>query len=261
METHSSILARRIPVNGGAWWATVYGVARSWTWLSTHTHMQFVFCVCKVAFWTSHAEVLHSSCLGGWDGQFTPLSHSLTLLAVSYWSNWITFWITFHFRRVNSMFLTWRSVRTDRRCDPWLSSKVGLGAGWSTHILTPETPWWGIKPPCNYWAGCRVWRSYIWDVGSLRTRLWASGDSLCTQVFQLHNLGVGGLELLSTGTVTDTRWGSQATGGIQAHCPLHRNTSPPLTGKLGFQSTDVTFSIAHCLNISHGVDRMWTHKG
>ena len=23
-----------------AWWATVYGVAKSWTWLSTHTHMR-----------------------------------------------------------------------------------------------------------------------------------------------------------------------------------------------------------------------------
>ena len=24
------------PMNRGAWWATVYGVAKSWTWLSTH---------------------------------------------------------------------------------------------------------------------------------------------------------------------------------------------------------------------------------
>ena len=30
MATHSSILARRIPwTEGGAWWATVYGVAES----------------------------------------------------------------------------------------------------------------------------------------------------------------------------------------------------------------------------------------
>ena len=26
------------PVDRGAWWATVHGVAKSWTWLSTHVH-------------------------------------------------------------------------------------------------------------------------------------------------------------------------------------------------------------------------------
>ena len=31
MTTHSSILAWRIPVNRGAWWATVHGVTRSGT--------------------------------------------------------------------------------------------------------------------------------------------------------------------------------------------------------------------------------------
>ena len=30
MATHSSILALRIPMNRGAWQATVYGVAKSW---------------------------------------------------------------------------------------------------------------------------------------------------------------------------------------------------------------------------------------
>ena len=34
METHSSILAWRIPIDRGAWWATVHGVAKSQTWLS-----------------------------------------------------------------------------------------------------------------------------------------------------------------------------------------------------------------------------------
>ena len=29
METHSSILAWRIPMDRGAWWATVHGVAKS----------------------------------------------------------------------------------------------------------------------------------------------------------------------------------------------------------------------------------------
>ena len=34
MATHSSILAWRIPVDRGAWWATVHGVAKSQTQLS-----------------------------------------------------------------------------------------------------------------------------------------------------------------------------------------------------------------------------------
>ena len=34
MATHSSILAWRIPMDRGAWWATVNGVARRWTELS-----------------------------------------------------------------------------------------------------------------------------------------------------------------------------------------------------------------------------------
>ena len=34
MAPHSSILAWRIPIDRGAWWATVHGVTKSWTWLS-----------------------------------------------------------------------------------------------------------------------------------------------------------------------------------------------------------------------------------
>ena len=34
MATHSSILAWRIPMDRGAWWATVQEVAKSWTRLS-----------------------------------------------------------------------------------------------------------------------------------------------------------------------------------------------------------------------------------
>ena len=36
MATHSSILAWRIPMDKGAWWATVHGVSKSLTQLSTH---------------------------------------------------------------------------------------------------------------------------------------------------------------------------------------------------------------------------------
>ena len=34
VATYSSILAWRIPMDRGAWWATVHGVAKCWTWLS-----------------------------------------------------------------------------------------------------------------------------------------------------------------------------------------------------------------------------------
>ena len=34
MATHSSILAWRILMNRGAWWATVHGITKSWTQLS-----------------------------------------------------------------------------------------------------------------------------------------------------------------------------------------------------------------------------------
>ena len=34
MATHSSILAWRIPMDRGAWWATADGVTKSWTSLS-----------------------------------------------------------------------------------------------------------------------------------------------------------------------------------------------------------------------------------
>ena len=36
MATHSSILAWRNPMDRGAWWTIVHGVANSWTGLSEH---------------------------------------------------------------------------------------------------------------------------------------------------------------------------------------------------------------------------------
>ena len=42
MATHSSILAWRIPMDRGAWWATVHGVIKSWAWLMTeHSRAQW----------------------------------------------------------------------------------------------------------------------------------------------------------------------------------------------------------------------------
>ena len=45
MATHSSILAWRISVDRGAWWATVHRAIKSWTQLkqpSTHTCVSFI---------------------------------------------------------------------------------------------------------------------------------------------------------------------------------------------------------------------------
>ena len=38
MATHSSTLVWRIPMDSGAWWAAVHGVAKSRTWLSDSVH-------------------------------------------------------------------------------------------------------------------------------------------------------------------------------------------------------------------------------
>ena len=43
MATHCSILAWRIPMDRGAWWATVHGVTKSWTWLTKV--IQIIICV------------------------------------------------------------------------------------------------------------------------------------------------------------------------------------------------------------------------
>ena len=42
--THSSVLAWRIPMNRGAWWAAVYGVAQSWTRLKRLSSSSIHFC-------------------------------------------------------------------------------------------------------------------------------------------------------------------------------------------------------------------------
>ena len=38
MATHSSILTWKIPMDRGAWWATVHGITNSGTKLSAHVH-------------------------------------------------------------------------------------------------------------------------------------------------------------------------------------------------------------------------------
>ena len=42
MATHSSILAQRIPMDKGAWWAAVHGVSKSHLQLSTAHGLKFM---------------------------------------------------------------------------------------------------------------------------------------------------------------------------------------------------------------------------
>ena len=43
MATHSSILVWKNPMDGGAWWATVHGVAKSLTQLSDLISLHFTY--------------------------------------------------------------------------------------------------------------------------------------------------------------------------------------------------------------------------
>ena len=47
METHSSILAWKIPMDKGAWWATVHGITKSRTQLSDE--VQCGTCMCTMS--------------------------------------------------------------------------------------------------------------------------------------------------------------------------------------------------------------------
>ena len=56
------------PRDGGAWWAAVYGVAQSWTWLKrlssssihTNTHIVYIFFICVCVCVTVHTKSLES---------------------------------------------------------------------------------------------------------------------------------------------------------------------------------------------------------
>ena len=58
MATHSSILAWRIPMDRGAWWATVLGVAKSRTGLSGCVHMHVVYHTVLIEFPVLYSRAL-----------------------------------------------------------------------------------------------------------------------------------------------------------------------------------------------------------
>ena len=62
IATHSSILAWRIPMDRGAWWTMVHGVAKNRALLTdlADTHMQEVFYICVPSLFISlYIGVLH----------------------------------------------------------------------------------------------------------------------------------------------------------------------------------------------------------
>ena len=64
MATHSSVLAWRIPGMGGTWWAAVYGVAQSWTWLkqlSSKDRVKIYIASKYSAEWAPLWKIIHSS--------------------------------------------------------------------------------------------------------------------------------------------------------------------------------------------------------
>ena len=79
MATHSSTLAFQ---DGGAWWATVHGVAKSWTQLSDFT---FFFSI--VPFGEGNGNPLQCSCLenpmdgGAWWAAVYGVAESWTRLS------------------------------------------------------------------------------------------------------------------------------------------------------------------------------------
>ena len=55
-------------LDGGAWWPTVHGVARSWMWLSAHAHSSFLkdmrnICMCASVFLSVHQSMVVSPLL------------------------------------------------------------------------------------------------------------------------------------------------------------------------------------------------------
>ena len=73
MATHSSILAGRIPMDRGAWRATVHGVAKSQTRMkqpSRHTHLQVAYIISTQ--FQAHSFTLTTRGLKKWDIPMSP---------------------------------------------------------------------------------------------------------------------------------------------------------------------------------------------
>ena len=75
MATHSRVLAWRILMDGGTWWAAVYGVTQSQTWLKrlSSSSSTVLYCTSPISF--------RRSC--------PPLMGTLMSLGSKWWQSWI----------------------------------------------------------------------------------------------------------------------------------------------------------------------------
>ena len=80
MATHSSVLTWRIPMDRGAWWATVHGFAKDRTWLkwfSTHTCVVILNLIfLRNCYIVSHMDALFYISTSNVQG-FLPVLHFL----------------------------------------------------------------------------------------------------------------------------------------------------------------------------------------
>ena len=70
------------PMDGGAWWATVHGVAKNWTWLSDFTHSLNLLTlhVSYISSMTGHTNLLYSS--PNFEPAYCATSHYYWLISI-----------------------------------------------------------------------------------------------------------------------------------------------------------------------------------
>ena len=86
MANHSSILAWRIPMDRGAWWATVHGVEKIQTWLSNSAYWQsFYMFICQLYNFFDNVSIQ----------AFCPLFNCLFFI-VEFWAICVFWMPAFH---------------------------------------------------------------------------------------------------------------------------------------------------------------------
>ena len=135
MATHSSIFAWRIPWT--AWWVTVHGVAKSWTWLKWLSINLYILYVCKYASVYFNYMYVHINRYTFLFFSFTPLECKLCLEILV-----IVLQLLCRVR----LFVTPWTAACQLPCpslSPWVCSNSCLLSQWciqSSHPLSPTSP-------------------------------------------------------------------------------------------------------------------------
>ena len=132
MVTHSSILASRIPMDRGSWWAAVHGVSKSLTRQVTEHARRKIIEPIYAVFGEGDGTPLQYSCLenpmdgGAWWAAVHGVVKSRTRLS--------DFPFTFHFHALekematHSSVLAWR-IPMDR--GSWWAAVYGVAQSWT----------------------------------------------------------------------------------------------------------------------------------